>query len=368
MKYSIGTTKLVLAKNRIAPGEFLTGSLSLNLEPSINLSQITVSLSGYERSKSLLFQYILKTISHPILNMNITSTSSGPSHHNFNFKLPEKLQPSLYASGKDYEISHTYHIETRIQAWGISYISRHEILVKSISYEYEEVEYSPPPETQLVSTSEKADFNSMPVEATQRDGIVSCSQIGVEGKFIDIEAVMNFTNLSARKYTIKYGITRNYSFINRLNMHDYYTDTGYHESQQFNAENNTIRFLMSIPVNKSSVPCYKGIFCSLENKVFFSVCEVDSDRQLFIDTKTIPIKSAYDTSTSTTTEAKLINSFVQSYHDKHHVFAEAIFLRYAVISVGIIIMYLSRPKGEKIKYLLEEDETESKKDQISNTI
>jgi len=134
--------------------------------------------------------------------MNITSTSTGPSLHNFHFKLPDKLKPSLRASGDSFKVSHTYHKETCIKSWGITYISRHEIPVKSISYEYEELDYSPPPETQLVSTSKQASFNYMPVESTQQEGIVSCSQIGIEGKYIDIEAVIDFTDKTAKKYII----------------------------------------------------------------------------------------------------------------------------------------------------------------------
>ena len=99
MKYSIGTTKLVLSINLIAPGEVLSGRLSMNLKPSITLNQMTISLSGYERTKSLLYEYkgtkyfsryFTKTSSHPIVNMNITSTSSDSTHHNFSFKYPEE--------------------------------------------------------------------------------------------------------------------------------------------------------------------------------------------------------------------------------------------------------------------------------------
>jgi hypothetical protein len=211
----------------------------------------------------------------------------------------------------------------------------------------------------------------MPAEATQRDGIVSCSQIGVEGRFIDIEAVIDFTNQTARKYVIRYGIMRNYRFMNRLQMSSKYTDTGYQESENFNAENSTIRFQISIPVNDKNVPCYNGIFCSVENQAFISVFEIDSGSEalLFTDNKTIPIKSAYDKSIDHKTEAELINSFAQSYYDKHHVFSDAILLRYAVISGGFICMYLSRPKIEKIKYILEDEaEAEPKEHQKSNTI
>lgn len=38
MKYSVGTAELVLSKNLIAPGEILTGSISLNLKPNNGFS------------------------------------------------------------------------------------------------------------------------------------------------------------------------------------------------------------------------------------------------------------------------------------------------------------------------------------------
>jgi hypothetical protein len=80
----------------------------------------------------------------------------------------------------------------------------------------------------------------MPAETTERDGIVSCSQIGVEGKFIDMEAVIDFTDQADKRYVIKYGMMGFYQLKNRLQIDRDFQTSKHIRSENFNPENSTM--------------------------------------------------------------------------------------------------------------------------------
>ena len=368
--YTIGTSTLRLTKNTIAPGETIKGTLTLNIERSTNLSQISVFLTSYELSKNLLYQqksskyynrYITNTLSHPIFHQKITSTSRGPLYYNFSFKLPDKLQPTVSSSGVDFELSHTYSIETTLETAWTSYIASHNIDVKSISFDNYEDEYFPT-ESYLISTADTERVNCNPCASLEKSGILSVSAVGVENKYVDIEAIYDFAKEPPGKYLVKFGFDREYLFKNRIGMKSRYPMSYDKTQYEITSNGEKLRFSASIPVGVDTQPCYSGKFGSLSSKAYFKIEKVGGNKySIFEDSKEIPIKTSYNTSKPYSDEAKLVNRTLHYLNFQHKDLIMRLLLRYGIFIVAILYSLYTVPKDQKIKLLEEEEEDEENK-------
>jgi hypothetical protein len=242
---------------------------------------------------------------------------------------------------------------------GKSYISRHEIDVKSISYEYDELEYSPPGSA-LVSHSKSSYIIKEVIQPPQRPGISRVSWLGVMNRYIDLDVYYEFTHDPGDKYIIRYGIRSDCQLENRLNIRSKYSGAVYEERIDLNPNKKFLRFLISIPVENWILPCYKGKFCLITNQIFFKVERVGNKKNkvIYEETKYIPIKSSYYMSRSYQKDSEIINSIVRDYHDKYRDFAIWAMIKVCIPLVIYTHMYLNAPSDQDIRLLLDDEHDE----------
>ena len=359
--YTVGNCILKMPKNKIAAGEILRGNLILNLIPGAKISQVSLSLIGREMSKYMTNTskghkdtHILHedTASHEIFKSLPSSMSQSAMIYDFSFKIPTKLPASVQSSGPDFELRHSYTLDTLIKSgWG-SYICKHEIDIKSLSFQQTDDDYIP--SSLQISPTTSPKFKAEAASSMHDSGILSVSPVGVGNRYIDIFAFYNFTGNKDKKYKVRFSLVAehvyklNFGFTKKFSnvVGEYECEIG-PESQKMLIEN-------SILVKPDVSASYEGKNASLMYKVFFTIDDPDKFllKTVFEDSRDISIKSSYETSVVYSQQVKLINLKLSKFSRTFKEFSKTILPM--LILMLLTPYFIIQEHGEDIEKALKE--------------
>jgi len=355
--YTVGTCTLKMPKNKIAVGEILRGNLILNLKPGAKISQVSSSLIGHELAKHITTTskghkdtHILyeDTVSHEIFKRFPSSLSQASIHNDFSFKIPSKIPASVQSSGHDYELRHHYTLDTVINAgWG-SYICKHEINIKSISFQKTDDDYVTP--DLQISTTTSPKYKAEPTHSMQKPGIMSVSPVGVGNRYIDVSALYNFTGYKDKKYKVRFRLVGEHVYKLSFGFTKKFSNVIGEYECEIVPESQKMIFENSMLVKPDVSASYLGKNASLTYKVFFSIDDPAKYilKTVFEDSRDINIRSSYDNSEEYSQQVKLINTKLANFPKKFKEFTESIFAILILILVsGCLLILQHREELEK---------------------
>jgi hypothetical protein len=355
--YTVGTCTLKMPKNKIAVGEILRGNLILNLKPGAKISQVSSSIIGHELAKHITTTskghkdtHILyeDTVSHEIFKRFPSSLSHGAINNDFSFKIPNKLPASVQSSGHDFELRHHYTIETLINSgWG-SYICKHEINIKSISFQKTDDDYVAPDLEISPTTSPK--FKAEPTYSMHKPGFMSVSPVGIGNRYIDVSAFYNFTGDKDKKYKVRFRLVGEHVYKLSFGFTKKFSDVIGEYECIIAPESQKMIFENSMLVKPDVSASYLGKNASLTYKVFFTIDDPTKYllKKVFEDSREINIKSSYDSSEEYNQQAKLINTKLANFPKQFKEFTDSIFaILFLIFVSGCLLILQHREELER---------------------